>query len=253
MCFLPLCKDWKISRLKQDNALQNCEYINIVRILESFFVASPTNLVSFASSSRKGWATCIWHIKCSFWQVVRNASTRIKMNACTMWYGKQLQKSSSPSITKGVGWKKIDKKNRRWVQVTKRNFSLKCRKMRTQQYRKQHAFVDRSYLIQISKILFGLFMTFRKIFMCYLEKYTIRNLSCQVCNFYYALNKVQHVICHGLISMSNLSLHIVKIEIFYQQQLSLKYSYTNQPQHCLKAMQGNWNKFHCSWRPSWMI
>ena len=40
VCFLPLCKDWKISRLKQDNALQNCEYINIVRILESFFVAS---------------------------------------------------------------------------------------------------------------------------------------------------------------------------------------------------------------------
>ena len=30
----------KISRLKRDNALQNCEYINIVRILESFFVAS---------------------------------------------------------------------------------------------------------------------------------------------------------------------------------------------------------------------
>ena len=98
---------------------------------------------------------------------------------------------------------------------------------------------QRSYQIQISKILFGLFMTFRKIFMCYLEKYTRRNLSCQVCNFYYALNKVQHVICHGLISMSNLSLHIVKIEIFYQQQLSLKYSYTNHPQRCLKVMQGN--------------
>ena len=36
VCFLPLCKDWKISRLKRDNASQNCEYINIVRILESF-------------------------------------------------------------------------------------------------------------------------------------------------------------------------------------------------------------------------
>ena len=40
MCLLPLCKDWKISRLKRDNALQNCEYINIVRIPESLFVAS---------------------------------------------------------------------------------------------------------------------------------------------------------------------------------------------------------------------
>ena len=40
VCFLHLCKDWKISRLKRDNALQNCEYINIVHILESFFVAS---------------------------------------------------------------------------------------------------------------------------------------------------------------------------------------------------------------------
>ena len=40
VCFLPLCKDWKISRLKRDNALQNCEYINIVRIPESLFVAS---------------------------------------------------------------------------------------------------------------------------------------------------------------------------------------------------------------------
>ena len=36
---LPLYKDWKISRLERDNTLQNCE-INIVRILESFFVAS---------------------------------------------------------------------------------------------------------------------------------------------------------------------------------------------------------------------
>ena len=40
VCFLPLCKDGKILRLKWDNALQNCEYINIVHIIESFFVAS---------------------------------------------------------------------------------------------------------------------------------------------------------------------------------------------------------------------
>ena len=39
VCFLPLCKDLKISHLERDNTLQNCE-INIVRILESFFVAS---------------------------------------------------------------------------------------------------------------------------------------------------------------------------------------------------------------------
>ena len=37
MCYLPLCKDWKILHLKQDNA---CEYINIVHILESCFVIS---------------------------------------------------------------------------------------------------------------------------------------------------------------------------------------------------------------------
>ena len=47
---------------------------------------------------------------------------------------------------KGWDGRKLKKKNRRWVQVTKRNFSLKCRKMRTQQYRKQHAFVDREVI-----------------------------------------------------------------------------------------------------------
>ena len=52
MCFLPLCKDWKISRLKRDNALQNCEYINIVRILESCFCRFCFCYIRYRRSSR---------------------------------------------------------------------------------------------------------------------------------------------------------------------------------------------------------
>ena len=52
--FDPLCKDWKTSRLKRDNALQNCEYINIVRILESFFVVSVFVITDIGDS------TCIF-------------------------------------------------------------------------------------------------------------------------------------------------------------------------------------------------
>ena len=52
MCFLPFCKDWKISRLKRDNALQNCEYINIVRILESCFCRFCFCYIRYRRSSR---------------------------------------------------------------------------------------------------------------------------------------------------------------------------------------------------------